>query len=89
MEPRSIGICRQCDSVIVDGRADSGATEYDPMTLGGDYGCDESPDTNEDGVGGHELAELGPAGRINAMGGDPDDWRHVTETFTVLTGQVS
>ena len=84
IEPRSVGICHQCGQVIVDGRADSGATEYDPMTLDGDFGCDDSPDTGEDGVGSHELAELSPPADSKGKGASPDDWHPVTETFKVL-----
>ena len=46
--------CRFCAKKIVDGRIESGADDVDWMTVDGDYGCDESPETNSEGAGSHE-----------------------------------
>jgi hypothetical protein len=75
---QSVSKCRNCGTVLVDGREDSGATEYDPMTLGGDYGCDESPETTDDGVGDHDPIVPTTDGSVL------DAWERRTETFTIL-----
>ena len=60
--------CRWCGLKVVDGRVESGAineqgeSEVDWMTEAGDFGCDRSPETSEDGVGSHEAPERYPGG---------------------------
>lgn len=78
---RSVSICLHCDQVIVDGREDSGANEYDPMTLDGDFGCDESPESTDDGVGPHEPRNVYRHANKGAL---PTDWDERTVTFKVL-----
>ena len=75
---QSVSKCRHCGAVLVDGREDSGASEYDPMTLDGDFGCDESPDSDEEGVGGHDPLVPTTDGSVL------DAWERRIETFTVL-----
>jgi len=60
------GPCLWCRQHVVSGRKESGATnpldaawmtplerDYDVYVGGGDFGCDQSPETCEDGCGGH------------------------------------
>jgi hypothetical protein len=47
------GPCVWCGEHVTDERAVSGAEETDWAIDGGDFGCGESPETNEDGVGSH------------------------------------
>ena len=51
----TIAKCLWCGQSLVDGREESGFTGEGPdyMTKDGDYGCDDSPDTGEDGTGSH------------------------------------
>lgn len=52
MEP---GPCLWCGQWVTVGREEAGSTSpYDPAwQVDGDYGCNESPETNEDGCGDH------------------------------------
>lgn len=51
---RAIARCLWCKKPLVDGADVSGfAKGPDYMTKDGDFGCWESPDTNEDGSGSH------------------------------------
>lgn len=47
--------CLWCGQDLVDGREESGYTGKGPdwMTEDGDFGCGDSPDTGDDGTGGH------------------------------------
>lgn len=45
--------CHYCDVNIYDARNMSGSITADWATADGDFGCDESPDTTEEGVGSH------------------------------------
>ena len=51
----TIAHCLWCGQILVDGADLSGFTGPGPdyMTTDGDFGCDPSPDTNEDGCGSH------------------------------------
>lgn len=49
--------CTQCGSLIyLDIREGGGIADW--QTRRGDYGCNESPDTTEDGVGSHLPRKL-------------------------------
>lgn len=49
--------CVQCgEPIFLDIVEGGGAPDW--RTEGGDYGCSDSPDTNEDGQGGHEPKRL-------------------------------
>jgi hypothetical protein len=52
MEP---GYCIWCGHYVEEGREMSGATNpLDPAwQVDGDFGCDQSPQSNDDGVGDH------------------------------------
>jgi hypothetical protein len=52
--------CLWCAERIRDGRDESGYTGdgADWMTDDGDFGCGDSPDSGEDGTGGHTSNEL-------------------------------
>lgn len=54
-ERRAIARCLWCKESLVDGADLSGFTGSGPdyMTKDGDFGCDHSPDTNEEGCGSH------------------------------------
>lgn len=45
--------CTYCNEVIYNARHLSGAQNADWATSGGDFGCEGSPDTSEEGVGSH------------------------------------
>lgn len=51
--------CRFCKRGVLDGSEESGYTGDDPdwMTEDGDFGCDYSPETSEDGVGSHAVTD--------------------------------
>ena len=49
--------CIYCEEIIEDGREESGAEGVDWMTPDGDFGCDASPGTGEDGSGDHATAQ--------------------------------
>lgn len=52
-----IPTCTNCGQVVRDGKEESGFTGDGPdwCTADGDFGCDYSPDTNENGVGNHTI----------------------------------
>lgn len=62
--PMEEGECLWCGQWVVVGRDIAGSTDpQDPAWhIDGDFGCDESPETNEEGVGDHarpyDLARL-------------------------------
>ena len=51
--------CHWCEQLLVDGKMASGYTGPGPdwCTEDGDYGCDASPETSEEGVGSHATEE--------------------------------
>lgn len=56
---RTIGHCLWCGERLVNGANLSGYVKGpDYMTPDGDFGCGESPDTQEDGTGGHTPDEV-------------------------------
>ena len=55
--------CVQCGRKIYLDIAEGGGVP-DWCTQDGDYGCFESPDTNEDGTGGHVAKKLHGRGRF-------------------------
>lgn len=52
-----LGKCLYCAEPLFDGALVSGWTGVGPdlCTEGGDFGCDDSPETTRDGVGGHAI----------------------------------
>lgn len=62
--PMRSGPCLWCGQWVEQGREIAGATNpYDPAWHNdGDFGCDESPESNDDGCGSHarpyDLARL-------------------------------
>ena len=55
------GRCKHCEEPIFLDFADGGGCP-DWCTEGGDYGCADSPDTTDDGTGGHApMKGRGPA----------------------------
>lgn len=51
------GICVNCRyPIYLDIREGGGVPDW--RTASGDYGCDASPETNEDGCGGHTPEKL-------------------------------
>lgn len=55
-----LGACIYCRQALFDGGLVSGWTHAGPdlCTEGGDFGCNDSPDSDDDGVGGHALAVI-------------------------------
>ena len=51
------GACKNCQQKIYLDLLEGGGVA-DWKTKGGDYGCDQSPDTCPDGVGGHMPVKL-------------------------------
>lgn len=63
-------VCKHCGQKLVDGCKESGLadmSQYDWMTEGGDFGCDENPKSGPDGVDSHEAM---PKGRSQRKGYD-------------------
>ena len=49
--------CIWCNQWVEDGREDSGRKDGEPdWNVEGDFGCDMSPDTTENGVGSHNVS---------------------------------
>ena len=66
--------CHWCDQYLVDGKEESGYTGPGPdWCADGDYGCDQSPETTEEGVGPHMTLE--DVRRTIAKHGFPDSER--------------
>lgn len=53
--PMTPGPCLWCGRWVEIGREEAGSTNpYDPAWCeDGDYGCDDSPESNDEGVGDH------------------------------------
>lgn len=64
------GPCLWCGQWVTEGRDEAGATRgIDPCwNVDGDFGCDESPESSDEGVGDHarpyDLAVRISAGRL-------------------------
>lgn len=54
-EIQTEGECCWCRAYVTDGRKAAGS-ESRALMIDGDFGCNESPDTCDEGVGGHALA---------------------------------
>ncbi len=65
--------CHFCGTIVHDGRAESGASTADWCDISGDFGCERSPLTDEDGAGPHAVtpeerdAQLAEATRTAPM----------------------
>lgn len=71
--------CIWCGEQCVDGREETGGTAYDACTLfpdgGGDFGCADSPHTDDEGTGSHmtrrgiilDMVEEAKAQGINSL----------------------
>lgn len=56
--PRALNTCIWCGMAITNGAAVSGWTNPGPdWMVDGDFGCGESPVTDDDGMGGHMTTE--------------------------------
>ena len=75
-----IATCLWCGEDLVDGKEESCFTGEGPdyMTDDGDYGCNESPDTGEDGTGSHtpNRVKLWDGHAITIHDYDPLDVEH-------------
>ncbi|MEN6550006.1 MAG: hypothetical protein ABFE07_28515 [Armatimonadia bacterium] len=79
MEP---GPCLWCGLWVVSGREVAGATNpYDPCWhADGDFGCDESPETGEDGCGDH-ARPYDLAVRLLGLDGEAPELRRQLHNF--------